>query len=516
MKFNAYPQTVWSLPATPNRVSIIWCPLYALSASLSLALCLFSFTSRAQSDTARFQHQLEIGTIATTNQTPFLLRIGQFGTVPRTGAVSMRFSSVGKLTKPAARVAVDYGLELVGLAKTTPELLLSQGYLRVGGRWWEIWAGRRKQFYDIGDTLLSSGSYTFSTNSLPLPRIQLGTPGFVTLPFTKDLVAFNALFAHGWLGEQDTVKGAFVHHKSLYVRVGKPKFRAYFGITHAVQWGGELKYFRDNPSLSNKGKFASSFNIFLPYVFLPGNPGKDGGLAGIDNANALGNHLGTVNMALEGGGSKWNWLLYLQRPYEDKSGFAQQNWPDGLYGLRLVNRQGSKHGLRFQQLTLEYLYTLSQSGPLEDFQSTTQYGGRDDYFNHAQYKDSWIYRNNTIGTPFLSPLKDIQPKRKQRYELGQQWAIANNRVQAFYLAATGNINQHQIDLRYSLSYNHGLYRGPFPTNLWQYSGMVRVNWQVDKVENLQITTALALDGDGIFRSSFGGWVSLRKTWGHQR
>lgn len=469
----------------------------------------------AQSDTARFRHTTELGSLVSSNQTPFLLKIGQFGVVPNQGATAfLRLATSGRISKlTSAHVQIDYGAEVIGNINQNSQLLLPEAFVRAKGKWWELWTGRRKQFYGLGDTLLSSGSFTFSTNSLPMPRIHIGTPGFVPVPFTNRFVAIHAMIAHGWFGEQDSSRGVWLHHKSFYIRVGKPRFRVTGGMTHAVQWGGESKFINSpNSSLTKNGKFGSSWSLFLPYVLLPGKPNEDTTLALTDRANALGNHLGSVDISFEGQYSNWSWLFYLQRPFEDKSGAAQQNWPDGLYGLRLIDRRSSKRTVIIRRFTVEYIHTMDQSGPIPDFLSTTRYGGQDDYFNHNQYTDGWTYRGNLIGTPFVTLQRDIPVDRTQVFETNQRFAITNNRVRAFYLTLLGNVGPHSVETRFALSRNFGRYASPFITPIWQSSGLVRVNWQLGRTSAF-LVTALSFDSVGIFNQSIGGWFSIRKTWG---
>lgn len=49
---------------------------------------------------------------------------------------------------------------------------------------------------------------------------------------------FKGNFAHGWFGNQHDIKGAFLHHKSFYLQIGKQQFSVYGGLTHFAQWGG--------------------------------------------------------------------------------------------------------------------------------------------------------------------------------------------------------------------------------------------------------------------------------------
>ncbi|RYF49384.1 MAG: hypothetical protein EOO39_45665, partial [Cytophagaceae bacterium] len=227
------------------------------------------------------------------------------------------------------------------------------------------------------------------------------------------------------------------------------------------------------------------------------------------------NHLGSIDVAMEVDNNQANWYLYYQHPFEDKSGVAFQNLPDGLYGIRWKNaRFDSRSGFRLTQLTVEFLTTMNQSG--FDFEIGSRlYNGADDYFNNYQYVDGWTHRRRVIGTPFLTPWLDSREdlhNLKGGYKNHGPMAISNNRVNVGHLGLLGQWpSGTQLRALLSFSRNFGRPmssdpRAPFS----QFSGMAQLVLPVNWLGGSQISMAVALDQGQWLTNNAGGWLSLRK------
>ena len=118
-----------------------------------------------------------------------------------------------------------------------PEAHASVRYKRV-----ELWAGRRREVMGLGDTTLSSGFYSVSGNSLPVPKVQIGTVGFTPLKFTRNFVAVHAGFAHGWFNT-DYIQGVRLN--------GRPYDRTW--LRHADLVAGAHLEFAMGPTPSRWG-----------------------------------------------------------------------------------------------------------------------------------------------------------------------------------------------------------------------------------------------------------------------
>ncbi|KQS26658.1 hypothetical protein [Dyadobacter sp. Leaf189] len=56
-----------------------------------------------------------------------------------------------------------------------------QAHATLRFRNWELFAGRKKRWIGLADSTLGTGSYAWSTNALPIPKVHLGTTKFVAM-----------------------------------------------------------------------------------------------------------------------------------------------------------------------------------------------------------------------------------------------------------------------------------------------------------------------------------------------
>ena len=160
---------------------------------------------------------------STAPQTPFWLRTNQYGTVPTTspfgtlrGGISANY--LRDITKPAnliknkrKLIGWGYGLEVVGNASRKSAVLIPEAYVK--GRIWglEFMVGRRKEVIGLADSTLGTGPYIWSGNAMPIPKIQLSLAEYTPIGFTKGVVSFRGLYAHGWVGNHGGVTHSYFH-----------------------------------------------------------------------------------------------------------------------------------------------------------------------------------------------------------------------------------------------------------------------------------------------------------------
>jgi len=91
-------------------------------------------------------------------------------------------------------------------------------------------------------------------------------------------------------------------------------------------------------TLTPTGHLPSSVKDYF-YVLTAKQAPDDGSgsYSQFDLVNRIGNHVGSMDIALAISGKRSSWFAYMQHPFEDKSGVALKNMPDGLYGLRWRN-----------------------------------------------------------------------------------------------------------------------------------------------------------------------------------
>ncbi|GAB3954754.1 capsule assembly Wzi family protein [Spirosoma harenae] len=462
------------------------------------------------------QYHIEIGSFISPGQTPFWLRANQYGVVPLTAPLAHIDAGLRSDYKPydslGHRPKVDwgYGVTMVANAGKTSQILLPEAYIKGRFGAFELYAGRRKEVVGLVDTLLTTGSYIWSGNALPMPKIQFSLPTYTEIPFTKGILSIMGTFSHGWFENADRlIKDSYIHQSSIYGRFGKPswRFRLYGGLNHQVMWAGKSDYL--GSSVSADGHLPSAIKYFPAVVLGTRNPfpeDKSIQTATSFEENRIGNHLGSVDLAVDLNLSHWNLFLYRQFFYDDGSLFYGTNIDDGLNGLRLRNQQQPESSAFFlRQITLEYLFTGSQGGDvfiLED----PQRRGRDDYFNHSQYIDGWTYFGRTIGTPFLTPLAEVNPSLPIRY------GIANNRVSVFHVGLNAILfNKMNITTRLSWSRNAGTYALPYLTIPGQFSGLITASLPLKLFGGTVLNGSLAIDTGELLPNSVGGYISLRKT-----
>ncbi len=489
--------------------------------------------------------QLEIGGFgSSTGEVPFWMQTNQYGIVPRNaptvwmrGATAIGYRSDSTQKHP--KVDWGAGMEVVGQAGASQAVILSEGYVKARLGWLEIFGGRRKQVLGFAQSPLSSGSFIWSRNALPMPRIQIGTIDYVPIGFTKKFVAFNAFFAHGWFGDQTYVQGSYLHQKALSIRLGKPasRFHLYGSFSHEVQWAGYAFFAKADPTLSFDGQYANSLDAYYNVV-VPVNKDALKNLSKFttNDQNRVGDHRGAVEIALSVDLNQWTLSTYQQHAYDlGRKLYNGRNIEDGLYGIRLQ----SKRPNRFIEDMVVELFNSQSQGYV---QVGKLLGGEpENYLVNGQYPDGWSYQGRTIGIPFITQTADTNPSLgAQSFSrntadgkpIGGLFGINNNRVLAFNWGVSGSIRTFQraggsdwkpaywrYQLKASYSQNHGVYSiystvGPFPDGINQFSAMGSLSKPTRWLGGSSIELKVGYDQGKLLRypSQSGFYLGIRKDW----
>ncbi len=450
------------------------------------------------------EYNLSINTYGTTSTSlPFWYYANQYGVIPKTTSsllVRASFSNVkGDTAQHSWRqLRVLYGVDgafIVQKSSNNFKLIEGFGGLKYGPL--ELWYGRRLETTGfIGDTVLSSGSYSWSGNAPPFLKIQLAIPQYVSLPFLKGLISFKGSFAHGWLdtlavgyGRQvNKVKGYF-HQKTLYVKLGLPHWKISLigGFNHQAQWGGENQIWPDGLK-----------PLDAWWSVIVGKPWM---------GSRVGNHLGTLDV-----GVTWklknnkSLIFFRQNIFDDGSLYNFLNIQDGLQGVTFNNKSTPDYTRTFtlEKINLEWLNTTSQGGDRFDLQQ--QIFGRDNYFNHYVYSQGWSYKNEMIGTPFIPKQSDIPSP----LPLITSLMTNNNRIQMIHVGASGWIDEWKWLLKASFSHNLGTYDHPFPVAKRQFSGLLQIQKELPWLQGIDWTTSLGIDSGTLYNPSIGIHLGLRK------
>ena len=294
----------------------------------------------------------------------------------------------------------------------------------------DLTAGIKPMIYETQDTALSMGSLVFSGNSQPLPRISIGIDRYVAFPGCYGYFEVKGGLTHAWLADNVYMRGSYIHHKFLALRVGgRLPVNISYELHHAAQWGGI------SPVYGDIGSDWSSFkNVFLA---------RGGGVMRNDQLNAQGNHVGSQQLMLTGKGNGWEVSAYWQNFFEDN--FAAigdgQNLADGLWGISLKQNNWPF----IQGVTYEFLNTTDQSGPWHDRDGLC-YAGNDSYYRNSIFVNGWNYFYRSQGTPFItSPL----------YNEDGTISTLNSRVRVHHLGVRGDIYGFNYRILASYARNYG-------------------------------------------------------------
>jgi hypothetical protein len=450
---------------------------------------------------------------STSKQTPFWQRSNQYGTVPLKnpifgieGCVYKEYDSTYSDERRLNKFDIGYGINVVVNVGLINQILLPVGYIKARIGIFEFYGGRRREIIGLMDTTMSSGSYIWSGNALPLPKVQISIPNYTSI-LGKGLISIKGAFSHGWF-DNGFVKDFYLHQKWLYARVGKPnwKIRIYTGFNHQVQWGGRNKVPQYDPNGLVIDKLPLDLEAYLHVISgISVNKGDDGTETGRplnEEWNRIGNHLGTIDIGAEISFKYFDLLLYRQNIYEDGSLFYLNNIQDGLLGISF-KRKNTKNGI--SALIIEYLNTTSQGGQNESTNNTPQLRGRDNYFNNSTYRNGWSYKDLTpLGTPFIPNSYTILmtlPKIPQIF-------TSNNLVKAIYCSLQGRYGNTIWTLKYALSKNYGTYNLPYDSII-QNTYFLSI---LKPYKKISLSSSVALDKGKLFKNTFGLNFKIIRNW----
>lgn len=359
---------------------------------------------------------------------------------------------------------LEAGLDLLAKApfagELSPRLLLQQGYVSLRYGIFELTGGRQQRVLGTQVAELTTGSLSVSGNARPIPQILAAVPEYSAVPFTRGYVEFKGTFAHGWMGNDRFVQGAWLHQKSLFVRVGGPFWlNGSAGLVHNVLWGGmypgvgQLPNGLDDFWQVVRGKGAKGVDVSIPVL--------------LGETSALGDNLGVYDFSLLIKTKNYHFLVYHQTPFEDWTGSRLSRNRDRLLGFNVTVPKADRW---IESFVYEYLYTKYQSGPTipggpgdaPTDKFGNDFGGRDNYYNNAIYKTGWVYQDRIIGTPLFfteARMRHYVPGFKEPDNSGFDFNVVNNRVVAHHVGVKGAVKGVGYRLLTTFSTNFGTYGG---------------------------------------------------------
>lgn len=437
--------------------------------------------------------------------TPFWLRANQFGEVPTWESYYHAGMSAKMEYRKGRRADWAMGATArVNLTETRSDFFFQEAYIKGKFGIFELSAGRKKYIQGLTDTTLSSGSYIYSGNALPMPKIEVVVNDYWAPGFLGGIAAFKGNFVHGWFDkDRSNVTQVYLHQKSFYGRLGKPSWpvKFYGGFNHQVQWGGTKRYLP--ASITNASGSKTSLLSDYLYVItgksLAGAGGDTATYGANDGFNRLGNHLGSVDVGMEMELKAGKLFFYRQSVYEDGSLFHGNNITDGLHGISFTRHV--EQGLL--KIVFEYFNTTSQGGAGGSGNTVAALRGQDNYFNNGDFPEGWSYMGKGLGSPLMTLDSEtgLNPTFNTYFD--------NNRVEAFYLGAEALLGENHLTFRGSLSNAIGFYGYEYVPVKRQISAGLQ--WQRPMPwisEGAQLKANIGFDTGDWKKDVFGGNLSL--------
>ena len=359
-------------------------------------------------------------------QLPFWLVTNQFGVMdPMSSSGLARFNSIWTLDK-GNTFSYSVGVDVIGRASENSSLFFQQLYAEANLGPFLLHAGRKQRTTGETHQSLSLGSMLISGNAAPVTQVSISWPEFVTVPGTGEFVGLRGYLGHGWIEGDRVVDDVLLHEKSLYLRLGLPRWpvEVRAGLLHYTMWGG----FSSRPG--REGALPSSFSDFFRVFFIQG-AAEDFEIDG-EITNVLGNSLGAYDFSVRIYLPSLEIITYRQFYLEDTVSLGFRNGWDGLWGLGVTFKKGTW----IKDVLWEHVNTKRQSSKKDELRGT------DNYYNHFVYESGWTHRGFSLGMPLMLT--------------GTGYAgVINNIVLGHHLAMQGNVGHmgaYKILFTYSRNY----------------------------------------------------------------
>lgn len=396
---------------------------------------------------------------------PFWLRSNQYGSIPVEGASASFLLRIAKSYNPQKNTIAsnyrpakwDWGYafeERVNVGSST-SIQLIEANVKVRWAVLEAKLGRSKDVMGLnGDTLLSSGNFAVSGNSLGVPVLDFRFVDYYRIPMLGGLFSFKGNFANGYMDKMEVGKGefripykdnrlnTFYHQKSLYGRLGKPSWRVnvFAGFNHQAQFGEEKKVYGELFDLSTIKT--------LWYVA----SGKAYGKRGIPTSK-IGNHQGSIDFGGTYDFSTIQLMLYRQSFYDVGALSKLANIKDGLNGVTLRNKKFN-HSTRkwdWKAILVEFFYSKDQAG--YPWSKPTK-SGDENYYNNNYYIEGWSYKGMGMGTPLIVTARSAK-KGQANYPYD---FFVSNRVAAGHLGFSGKGMGWLFHSKWTLAKHYGTFK----------------------------------------------------------
>jgi len=470
-----------------------------------ILLLLLQITVRAQ-----FLDSLQIqagtnATIASKDYQPLWLVSNRFGVIEdRKSDFSSHFriTNSNRLGSPVSiyddndqGVYFSYGADIYN-NNQFKDNIVQEAFIKARYKKLTFSGGRFKQIIGEVDPDLSSGSLGVSGNALPITKINLALE-YTDVPFTNGWIQFKGLFSHGWMGEDQFMKHAFLHEKNIYFRIGKNKLKLYGGVQHYAVWGGSRPdYFATDRSLKGWLNVVTGIEI------------NDGSVVDGSAPNRPGDQRGVIEVGAEWENDDVKFQVNNQTPFDSGQGIDIRNI-DRLLSLNITNKV--EDGI-FKKFTFEFIHTTQSN----DFYAIRY---RESYYNNGIYRTGWEYNDRIVGTPlftnrwrsskYFDSIKPYDWSAPVQDSNGLD-NIINNRIIGAHigtlLALSENISSRTL-ITYTKNFGDNRLNGVFSPFKIQWYTMQEIGWTIPKTQ-FSLKAAVAYDF-GDLSSNIGSMFSVQ-------
>lgn len=363
----------------------------------------------------------------TTNQLPYWMHVNNFGRVDQNSANVINYIEGNSKLFESHNFDIETGVNISSRLSKSSSIFFDRAYLKINAFDFKVLGGRFLDPLTEKENNLSTGSFMYSRNATPIPKIALATDGFNDVPLTNGILRYNGFFGHGWFEEDRYVSNAYLHEKFFYLSIKYDFFEAVGGIVHNVQWGGI--------SQGNRGKLPSDWDTFKEVVFASGS--SDQSAPGGEQSNAVGNSVAAYDFSLSLFFDKVDLRAYRLFYLEDKVSTRFRSPWDGIWGLSIKPKGVSL----ITNILWEHINTKRQdSFAYEPF-------GTSRYYNNFVYRSGWTYHRRVIGNPLL--ITDMS-------DGSDNYPVFNNIIIGHHVGVSGAILPSlDYSLKYTFTRNYG-------------------------------------------------------------
>jgi hypothetical protein len=354
---------------------------------------------------------------------PYWSHVNQDGRVDQNSANVINYIDWRANLYKTSLIDLTIGGSLTSRISESSSIFFDKAYVDLDIGNFKLMGGRYIDPLALKEDELSTGSFMYSRNATPIPKVAFATDGFVGVPGTNGILRYKGLFAHGWFDNERHVKNAYLHEKYFYLSIKYAFFDARGGIVHNVQWGGVS---------DSRGQLPSGAQTFWEVITATGS--SDDNAPGGEQSNAVGNAVAAYDFSLGLTFDDFDLRAYRLFYLEDKVSTRFRSPWDGIWGLTVK----PKNTKVIQKLIWEHINTKRMDS--YDWEPT----GTASYYNNGIYRTGWTYQGRVIGNPML--LTDGTTERP----------VYNNIIIAHHLGLSGQLSEAvNYKLLYTFSRNYG-------------------------------------------------------------